>query len=171
MIGGVQTRLRPLAEGDLEAVLGWRNAVRDRFIDDRLLTMADQRRWFARYRDDSDDQAYVIEALDGHAIGLISLAHVDTENGTAELGRMLIGDPEYIGRGYASDAARALIGDAFDRLRLHRLYLYVLESNASALALYAGLGFARQDSTAPEELPGRGRLLLLSLDRSGLTKR
>ncbi|HEY3316806.1 MAG TPA: GNAT family N-acetyltransferase [Coriobacteriia bacterium] len=165
MIRGAKTRLRPLEESDLDAVLGWRNAVRDRFRDDRLLTMADQQAWFARYARDDTDQCYVIQTLDERSIGMVCLSRIDRTAGTAEFGRLIIGDPESLGRGYASDAAEALVSDAFERLDLETLHLVVLESNGPALALYTRLGFERDGDAEAEELAGRGSLLRMSLDR------
>jgi ribosomal-protein-alanine N-acetyltransferase len=53
---------------------------------------------------------------------------------TADLGYEL--DRRYWGRGYATEAARALLGFGFEELRLHRIWAYcVVENTASAHVL------------------------------------
>ena len=53
-------------------------------------------------------------------------------------------DPRYWGRGYASEAARAMIGYGFRELGLHRVYAETLEENAAAVRLAEGLGMRRE---------------------------
>jgi ribosomal-protein-alanine N-acetyltransferase len=53
-------------------------------------------------------------------------------------------DPRRWGRGYAREAARAMIGYGFRELGLHRVYAETLEENAGAIRLAEGLGMRRE---------------------------
>jgi [ribosomal protein S5]-alanine N-acetyltransferase len=53
-------------------------------------------------------------------------------------------DPRHWGRGYAREAARAMIGYGFRELGLHRIYAETLEENAAATNLAKGLGMRRE---------------------------
>lgn len=53
-------------------------------------------------------------------------------------------DPRHWGRGYAREAARAVIGYGFRELGLHRVYAETLEENAAAIRLAEGLGMRRE---------------------------
>ena len=58
-----------------------------------------------------------------------------------ELGYLLL--REYWGRGYASEAARAVLDYAADRLRLGRMYALIDAANAHSIRLAERLGFER----------------------------
>lgn len=55
-----------------------------------------------------------------------------------------IGDPDYRGRGYGSDALRVLFRFAFLEMNLNRVGLEVMSYNSRAIASYEKLGFVRE---------------------------
>jgi RimJ/RimL family protein N-acetyltransferase len=132
--------LRPLAEDDLERIVTWRNAARTAFIHDGLISLAGQRAWYARQLG-SGDRCFIIETRDGVPVGMVCLYGFDHERLEAELGRMLLGDERFTGRGVATEACRLLLEHARE-LGLRRLRLQVLDGNARAVALYERVGFA-----------------------------
>lgn len=85
----------------------------------------------------------VIETLDTPepvAIGAIELRKVSPEHRSADVG-ILVGDRAYWGRGYGTDAMRALCRFAFEEMDLHRIELRVLEVNTRAVKSYERVGF------------------------------
>jgi RimJ/RimL family protein N-acetyltransferase len=66
--------------------------------------------------------------------------------------------PRYWGRGYATEAAAAVVGLAFSALGLERLVAITTLDNASSIKLLEKLGMRREESV---ELPGEGAPLLL----------
>jgi len=74
-------------------------------------------------------------------VGAVSLS-IDAANQTAELGYW-IGVP-YWGRGYATDAARAMVGYGFARLDLHRIHACHLAPNAASGRVMQKLGMTRE---------------------------
>ena len=77
---------------------------------------------------------------DDRPVGGIDLHEVDQRNGSAALG-IMIGSEEDRGRGYGSDALRALLRFAFGTLRLERVWLDVYDINPGAQRLYERVGF------------------------------
>ena len=80
---------------------------------------------------------------DDRPVGTCGLFELDLRNGSAGLG-ISIGDPADTGHGYGSDAIRALVGWAFDMLRLERIWLDVYVFNEGARRLYERLGFVHE---------------------------
>jgi len=84
----------------------------------------------------------VIEA-EGRAIGDIDLFHIDQRSRNAVVG-LGIWREEDRGRGYGTDALRAMLRWAFRHLNLHRIELSVEPDNARAVRVYEKLGFVRE---------------------------
>ncbi len=84
----------------------------------------------------------IIEA-EGRAIGDIDLFHVDQRSRNAVVG-LGIWREEDRGRGYGTDALRAMLRWAFRHLNLHRIELSVEPDNLQAVRVYEKLGFVRE---------------------------
>lgn len=91
---------------------------------------------------DATTVALIIEA-EGRPVGDINLFHVEPRNSNAAVG-MSIWRAEDRGRGFGSDAMRALLGWAFRQLNLHRVELSVDPANAAAIAVYRKAGFIEE---------------------------
>lgn len=90
--------------------------------------------WIAEIPDDEYVRAIV---LDGQLIG--STGYIEDENKTAEIGYW-IGRPWW-GRGYATEAADALVHHCFTRKRFPRLTCCHFVDNAASARVIAKLGF------------------------------
>lgn len=73
-------------------------------------------------------------------IGDIALDGVRFNHGDTFVG-ISIGDPQYWGKGYGTDAMRVILRYAFDELNLHRVSLDVFEYNPRAVRSYEKAGF------------------------------
>jgi RimJ/RimL family protein N-acetyltransferase len=80
---------------------------------------------------------------DDRPVGTIGLKNLDLINGSAGLG-ISVGAEEDRGRGYGSDALRALLGFGFGELRLERIWLEVYDMNAGAQRVYERVGFVHE---------------------------
>jgi len=142
---GRRIRLRLLEPGDLERILGWRNWDENRrwFVHSERIELQAHLRWFRAYQELDDDFVFIVEDLESSAgaIGQVSLYHIDWGAGSAEFGRLLIGEPVARGRGLGLEVTRALLGFGFGPLGLNRITLEVLAQNARAIAIYRGCGF------------------------------
>jgi ribosomal-protein-serine acetyltransferase len=80
--------------------------------------------------------------FEGVAVGTIGLHGYDDVLEQAELGYWLRTDLG--GRGLMTEAARAVVGFAFDRLSLHRIELHAAPGNAGSIAVAERAGFRRE---------------------------
>ena len=97
-----------------------------------------------RLAKDQGDSLYnfvICLLADERPIGEVMLADVDRRNGSAEVG-IFIGEPEEWGKGYGTEALRALVDFGFGELRLERIWLEVWTENARARRAYEKAGFA-----------------------------
>jgi RimJ/RimL family protein N-acetyltransferase len=77
---------------------------------------------------------------DGKVIGLLGL--ICQDHGQGEMGRAL--GVEYRGRGYATEAARALMDYGFDSLGLHRIHADTSTDNLASWRMMKRLGMRRE---------------------------
>ena len=101
---------------------------------------------------DGDSLDLAIE-LDGRVIGTIHFVLTSVEPRSAEIGWAL--SREFVGRGYAREAAAAMIDEAFGALALHRVFAHVDPRNAASIALCLRLGM-RQEAHHVEHILMKG---------------
>ncbi len=145
-IESARLRLRLLEERDLPLTLAWRNRddIRRWFFHSAPIAPDQHQAWFAAYRERDDDFVFVIEERERggyRPVGQIALYHVDRQARRGEFGRLMIGPPDAAGKGLATEATRALLAAAPDRLGLAEIHLEVLARNARAIKVYAACGF------------------------------
>ena len=84
--------------------------------------------------------SYAIEDEGGRHIGNVMYYNLRQAEGEAELG-ITIGDREYWGQGYGSDAVQALVRFLFHSKGLHRVFLHTLDWNTRAQRCFCKAGF------------------------------
>jgi RimJ/RimL family protein N-acetyltransferase len=93
---------------------------------------------------DKDTYFFHIRTLDDdRLIGSMGLFNFRWKDGSAEFG-IVIGDPEYWGKGYGSDATQIMLHYCFHELNLHRVSLQVLGYNTRAVRAYEKCGFVKE---------------------------
>lgn len=86
---------------------------------------------------------FVIEDMETHqAIGTCQLLNINWRHRSAEL-QIRIGDVQYHGRGFGTEAVKLLCRFGFADLNLHRIYLHVFANNIRAIKSYEKCGFVR----------------------------
>ena len=80
----------------------------------------------------------VVERESGRMIGTCGFTNIDAPNDVGEIGYVL--NPEYHGKGYATEAASEVLRFGFERLGLHRIEARFMEGNASSLHVMEKLG-------------------------------
>jgi UDP-4-amino-4,6-dideoxy-N-acetyl-beta-L-altrosamine N-acetyltransferase len=145
MIKGSKIRLRRIERADIPTFVRWFSdpEVREFLLINRPISMAEEERWFERQLTDQNSEVFAIETQDGRHIGNIGLHQLDWIHRSAEMG-IVIGEKEFWGRGYGSDAVQTLLGLAFEELNLHRVSLKVYEDNARAIRAYEKSGFQHE---------------------------
>jgi RimJ/RimL family protein N-acetyltransferase len=145
MFMGELVRLGPIERDYLPHYVEWLNdwEVR-RFLAPTLphpLTIQDEDDWFNHQRDDQHSRMFaILTRSEGRVIGNCGLHQIDWTNRTATLG-IFIGDRNYWGKGFGSDATRTLLRYAFEEANLHRIELEVFAFNPRAMRVYDKCGF------------------------------
>lgn len=136
--------LRPQTLADAERVIGWRSLpeVQAGLFSEGAPTPEEHRKWLEGLGDDRRE--YIILAgVQRRPVGTAGLSGISRVHSLAEYG-VLIGERDCWGKGYAAAASHELLRIAFQDLKLHRVFLRVLEDNARAIRLYLRLGFVRE---------------------------
>lgn len=141
-------RLRPVTDADVEALFAQhRDAHVLRYWDAPPWTDRGRaERFVAASRQLADDGAGVRLAVDrtadGAFLGWCSLSRWNPDYRSAEIG-YCYGEAAW-GYGYATEAARGLLGWAFDTLDLHRVQAETDTRNAASARVLEKLGFVRE---------------------------
>jgi RimJ/RimL family protein N-acetyltransferase len=172
--------LRPFATTDFEALLAIQSradVARYLYWDPR--TSAEVREALAAKarataivsEGDSISLAAELRAT-GELIGDCSLHWTSAEHRQGEIG--FVFHPDHHGRGYATEAAEALLGLAFDELRLHRVVGRLEARNAASARVLERLGM-RQEAHLVENEHVKGEwqseVIYALLDREWASRR
>jgi RimJ/RimL family protein N-acetyltransferase len=139
---GKKIRLRAIERSDIPAFVRWFNdpEVIQYTATYMPMSQAQEERWFEAQLEERDRFIFGIETLDGRLIGNLGLINIDWKNSHALLG-IVIGEKEYWGHGYGTDAIMALLGFTFKQMNLHRVHLTTYEYNKRAIRCYEKCGF------------------------------
>ena len=145
MILGEKVRMRAFEPEDAELCHRWMNDPEViRFMSMRKpLSLPQERQWVEQERDPMKDLAVMIETLDGQPIGSCGLHGINPTDRCAGLG-ISIGEKEYWGQGYGTDAMLTLCGFGFTQMNLHRIFLHALAENTRAIRCYENCGFQHE---------------------------
>jgi len=110
----------------------------------RPLNGLEERQWLEKTHERKDLHLFEIALREGERpIGLCSLGLGEQPHRSGELG-ISIGDREYQGKGYGSEALGLLLEYGFATLGLHRIQLFVYANNPRAIRCYEKCGFRRE---------------------------
>ena len=142
--------LRPFEAADAETYRRWRADAEPMalagFDEPVPLSLAQVEHRIARLVDEQGKDYYtflICLAADERPIGEVMLGGLDRVNGSAHVG-ILIGEPDEWGKGYGTDAVRALVDFGFAELRLERIWLEVGTDNPRAQRSYEKAGFTQE---------------------------
>jgi RimJ/RimL family protein N-acetyltransferase len=130
-----------------EAFSRWnRDSEYARLLDDeppKLYSVKSFKAWLERKFDQDDEFRYffTIRTLEeDQLIGFIGLFGIQWNHGSAWVG-IGLGERDYWGKGYGTDAMRLILRYAFRELNLYRLNLDVFAYNPRAIRSYEKAGF------------------------------
>jgi len=92
--------------------------------------------------DDRIDWA-IVRADDGEFLGEAMLRRIDLHNESADF-YIALGNSTLFGKGYGSEASKAVIDFSVGVLKLHRVTLEVVDFNTRAQRIYGKLGFHQE---------------------------
>lgn len=142
---GKLTKLRPIERDDLDLLQKW-------FLDLEVMYWgggAYPGLFFSRdqieerYTEElknSTKKRFIIETYDGNKIGTIVYKSMNFQLRSAEIG-ICIGEKEYWGQGYGTDAIKRFLFYLFDQWNLNRIELDTWAGNERAIRTYEKCGF------------------------------
>jgi RimJ/RimL family protein N-acetyltransferase len=147
MLVGSRVRLRALEAGDYDLLHRWLNDAnvmqfwgRPGNTQSLAEITGDEERNAKR----GNSRKYIIETLEqNEAIGQIDYYDLDLVSRNCWTS-IMIGNPDYWGGGYGTDAMRVLLRYLFGQLDVHRVVLTTLETNVRAQRSYAKNGFVQE---------------------------
>lgn len=139
---GERIYLSPRGSENIEKYTEWMNDFETTDYTGRshqIVTLEDERKFL---EDQAKDEIGfdIIDSSQDKLIGTISLNKVNHFKRTATLG-IFIGDKEYRGNGYGTEAIRLILDFGFNYLNLNNIKLDLIEFNQRALACYKKCGF------------------------------
>ena len=147
MLKGKLVNLRAIEREDLEEVMKW---VNDREVTKYLaaflypVSQEEEEKFLERAMSRNDtEKNLVMETKERVYIGQISLHKIDWKNSNAELG-IVIGNKEYWGKGYGTEAIKILLHHAFNQMNLYKIDLQVFEFNQRGIRCYEKCGFKKE---------------------------
>ena len=148
IIRGEHVYLRASERSDIDRFVAWLN---DADVLRNLamyapMSHAAEEGWFERMlaaQGTTDYHFVICLQADDRPIGTIGLHDINFVSGTAEFG-IAIGEKGEWGKGYGTDACRAICDFGFGQLRLERIGLYVYADNARGRRSYEKAGFVHE---------------------------
>ncbi|MBU7013667.1 MAG: GNAT family N-acetyltransferase [Theionarchaea archaeon] len=145
MYKGTKVSLQSLERKHLQKCVEWLNdpEITETLSMSEPVSMESEQRWYDSYLKDDHSKILAIETVKGEFIGNIGLHNIDLHNRKAELG-IFIGDKEYWGKGYGTEAVLLGLKFAFEALNLNKVYLRTFVSNKRAQRCYEKAGFKKE---------------------------
>lgn len=142
MIIGNKTILRALNRSDADKILKWCNDPEIKHLTGTLFPVSDieHEKWFQDKISDPINKMFGIEDMNKNFIGIIGIKNVDLINRSGEL-YIYIGEKEFWGKGYGSDAVKTFVSFCLNEMNMHRIYLSVFSYNKRAIRSYEKSGF------------------------------
>ena len=139
---GKRVILRPLSENDVSQLTRWINDPQVRqFIKNSVpLNESAERNWVQSLEKRSQTDIVLGIEVKGKLIGNIGLHRIDWKHRIATTGA-IIGEKEYWGKGFGTDAKMALLNYAFNDLNLRKLVSHVYAFNERSLAYSLHCGY------------------------------
>ncbi|MBC7836896.1 GNAT family N-acetyltransferase [Acetobacteraceae bacterium] len=140
---GNRVILRPLERGDIPILRRWMNdpEVTQHLLRVLPITEKEEEEWVENIGKSKNDITLGMTlAEDKKLIGSMGLHQINWQHRTAVTGTV-IGEKEYWGKGYGTEAKMLLLDFAFNALDLHAVLSKVMETNGRSLAYGKKCGY------------------------------
>ncbi|MCJ7696182.1 MAG: GNAT family N-acetyltransferase [Anaerolineaceae bacterium] len=149
-------RLRAAEPNDIPHFLDWVNdpEVTENLVLHQPISSIEEEHWYENMlKRPIDEHVMVIEikkeassdsgAISWVAIGNIQFLSINWINRNTEIG-IMIGEKEYWGQGYGTEAMQLMLTHGFSTLNLHRIWLQVYDKNVRGFKAYEKAGFVTE---------------------------
>ena len=149
MLYGENVRLRPLKYGDDALFFKWRNNLEYMKFSKSFRFPKPQgaeKAWVDAQMLDMSNRSitFIMETLeDSIPFGFIQLNAIDWISRNCMFG-IAIAEDEYLGKGYAKEATKAVFDYVFDILNLFKVYVEILGFNSHTVRVYTRIGFVEE---------------------------
>ncbi|MEG1008538.1 MAG: GNAT family protein [Clostridia bacterium] len=143
MLFGNKVELREITLEDTNNIIRWRNniKVKKNFCVQEDFTIERHTNWYNTYILSGKAIQFIIVDKDNNKdVGSVYLRDIDYKNKKAEFG-IFIGDDLCRGKGLGTECAEIIIQYAFEKLKIHKVFLRVFEDNVNAIKSYQNAGF------------------------------
>lgn len=150
MLKGKKVLLRPIRKSDISLFLKWFN---DPEVTQYLgvylpFTEIEEERWIEELATAKPkrDIVFIVEIIENNItkpIGNCGLYKINQKDQNAEIA-LIIGEKDYWGKGYGTEALQLLIDYGFNQLNLHRIFGFVIEFNERNIKLCKKLRFKEE---------------------------
>ncbi len=144
---GEKVNLRAIKESDLKLCVEYLNdlEIKLNLDDDPPMPLNEdmEKEWYNEYikrKDIYKGFNFAIETKEGKFIGTCGANEIAPKNRVATIG-IFIGDREFLGKGYGTDALRLLINFLFKEININKVALNVFSFNERAIKSYQKCGF------------------------------
>jgi len=142
---GAQVYLRILQRSDIPTTLQWMNSEEISDIMGYLpvFTLEAQLEWFEKLKNDHSRYVFAICTHDDRHIGNVALGNIDMLHRHGMLS-IFIAEKVDRAQGIGTESSRLLLGFAFEKLNLNKVYLRTSKRFTEAIRMYDRLGFQRE---------------------------
>ncbi|GEM_PF-123141 len=148
-------RLESLQKEDFKKIVEWNESHSAEFllqwagpVYEYPLTEEQLERYFDNYVIKEKDTLFVYKIINvetSEIVGTIELNEKDRTNKIGRIGRFLIGEESYRGKGTGKEALKEAIRIGFEKLKLNKITLGVFDFNISAIRCYESVGFVIEE--------------------------
>jgi RimJ/RimL family protein N-acetyltransferase len=146
VILGSKVLLRAINLGDASQILKWSNDPEIKYLVGTIYPVSDVEHeiWMENKLNEKTNKIFAIEEEeDNRFIGIVGCRETDFINRNTEI-YIYLGEKDYWGKGYGSDAIKTFIDFCFNQLNLHKVNLTVFEYNVRAIKAYEKIGFLEE---------------------------
>lgn len=142
VIQGNIVTLRSVTVDDAEITLKWRLGERAKMMQRGATTVEQQREWIITQSKTTNINC-IIE-YKNKSVGMIALHDINKVHHHLIIGRLLIGEEDFVGKAPVAYEAELLLCDyAFDQLKIHKIHGDVVEINEPMLKFRTYLGYKK----------------------------
>jgi RimJ/RimL family protein N-acetyltransferase len=150
VIKGKIVTLRSIAADDAEITLKWRLSDRAKLMQRGAKTVEEQKGWINSKL--STPEVNCIIEYKQKPVGMISLHDIDYVHNHLIIGRLLVGEEEFVAKAPVAYEAELLLCDyAFKHLHMHKIYGDVVGTNPAMLKFRKYLGY-KEDGVMRDHL-------------------
>ncbi|MFX0059482.1 MAG: GNAT family N-acetyltransferase [Candidatus Hodarchaeota archaeon] len=149
MLKGERVSLKPLEKKYIEQFLKWFNdpEITQYLLMYRPLTSMEEEEWFNELKNKPNEVYFAIVINDKYnkekLIGNCGIRGINSKDRVGNYG-IVIGEKDYQGMGYGTEAMRLLVDYGFNTLNLNRVELSTFSFNSRAYKSYLKVGFVEE---------------------------